>query len=242
MADPTLIPQRPSGSDPPPVRIEVHNGSAKPVVYDLSGDEFLVGSVPGCDLRLPGTNLPSVICLIARQADGVRLRKLTPTIPVLLNGQPIAQGALTPLSHGDTVSVGAVDLRLDIAFTIPPAPQYIPVAAPPPLPAADELPPPLPAVREAEWARRERDLEARQKALEEKETGLAAERILWYRRREELERELARRVSEPGRGDEGAPPSELATSPDLRIWNGKSTNASSSAAKSSTTCSSGCGR
>jgi len=190
------------------VRIEVHNGSAKPVVYDLNSGEFLVGSVPGCDLRLPGTNLPSVICLIARQADGVRLRKLTPTIPVLLNGQPIAQGALPPLSHGDTVSVGAVDLRLDIAFTVPPAPQLIPVAAPAPAPTADELPPPLPGVREAEWARRERDLEARQKALEEKETTVAAERILWYRRRDELERELARRVSEPHRSDETRPASE----------------------------------
>jgi DNA repair exonuclease SbcCD ATPase subunit len=207
MANPNLFPQRPSGPEPPPVRIEVHNGSAKPVVYDLSGDEFLVGSVPGCDLRLPGTNLPSVICLIARQVDGVRLRKLTPTVPVLVNGQPVAQGALTLLSHGDTVSVGAVDLRLDIAFSIPPAPQFIAVAPPSPAPAADELPPPLPGVREAEWARRERDLETRQKAVEEKETALAAERILWHRRREELEREVARRVTEPGGDDGGASPS-----------------------------------
>ena len=39
--------------------------------------------MPGCDLRLPGTNLPPVVCLIARQPDGVRLRKLAPTLPIL---------------------------------------------------------------------------------------------------------------------------------------------------------------
>src|SRR5262245_57297637 len=105
----------PAGPEPPPVRIEVHNGSAKPVVYDLAGEEFLIGSVPGCDLRLPGTSLPPVVCLITRQSDGVRLRKLAPTVPVLVNGQPIPQNALMPLTHGDVVSVGAVDLHMDIA-------------------------------------------------------------------------------------------------------------------------------
>ena len=35
---------------------------------------FLIGSVPGCDLRLPGTNLAPVICLVARHQNGASLR------------------------------------------------------------------------------------------------------------------------------------------------------------------------
>ena len=44
----------------PSVRVDVRNGTARPALYDITGEEFLIGSVPGCDLRLPGTNLPPV--------------------------------------------------------------------------------------------------------------------------------------------------------------------------------------
>src|SRR5258708_29715149 len=71
-----------SSFGPPSVRVEVRNGTSRPALYDITGEEFLIGSVPGCDLRLPGTNLPPVVCLIARQMDGVRLRKLAPTLPI----------------------------------------------------------------------------------------------------------------------------------------------------------------
>src|SRR5262245_40590041 len=89
----------PPNSGPPPVRIEVRNGTSRPIIFDVSGEEFLIGSVPGCDLRLPGTNLPPVVCLIARQIDGVRLRKLAPTLPILVNGQPVGHTAATNLIH-----------------------------------------------------------------------------------------------------------------------------------------------
>ena len=42
----------------PTVRLELRHGSARSVVYDVPGEEFVLGSAPGCDLRLPGTNLP----------------------------------------------------------------------------------------------------------------------------------------------------------------------------------------
>ena len=42
----------------PAVRLELRQGAARPVTYDVTGDEFVVGTVPGCDLRLAGTNLP----------------------------------------------------------------------------------------------------------------------------------------------------------------------------------------
>ncbi|MFO0925644.1 MAG: hypothetical protein U0736_01225 [Gemmataceae bacterium] len=50
------------------VRLEVRMGGARPAVYEVGDGGFLIGSVPGCDLRVPGTGLPPVICLIARHA------------------------------------------------------------------------------------------------------------------------------------------------------------------------------
>src|SRR5258708_40338328 len=66
------------GSALPVVRVEVRAGKAKPTVYEVGDGGFLVGGVPGCDLRLPGPNLPPVLCLIARQPRGASLRKLAP--------------------------------------------------------------------------------------------------------------------------------------------------------------------
>src|ERR1700733_13235839 len=116
MATAMHFPQSPAPNSGglPTVRVEVRNGSGRPAIYDVAGEEFLIGSVPGCDLRLPGANLPPVVCLIARQADGVRLRKLAPTLPVLVNGQPISQTAPTVLTHGDCISIGAVDINVAV--------------------------------------------------------------------------------------------------------------------------------
>src|SRR5262245_53600185 len=37
----------------PAVRLELRHGSARSVVYDVTGEEFVLGSAVGCDLRLP---------------------------------------------------------------------------------------------------------------------------------------------------------------------------------------------
>src|SRR4029077_15310003 len=63
------------------VRIEARVGSSRPTIYEVGDGGFLVGSVPGCDLRLPGPNLAPVLCLIARQPTGAVLRKLAPAQP-----------------------------------------------------------------------------------------------------------------------------------------------------------------
>ena len=38
----------------PAVLLEVRQGARGVVRYELANLEFLIGSVPGCDLRLPG--------------------------------------------------------------------------------------------------------------------------------------------------------------------------------------------
>jgi chromosome segregation ATPase len=154
------------------VRLELRHGSARPVVYDVPGEEFVVGSVPGCDLRLSGPNLPPVVCVLSRHLDGVRLRKLAPTLPLLLNGRPVQSAALQP---GDLLTLGplSVIVHIDGAHpatggahavgfvTIPPSPPH--------------------------------DLDERQRRLDEQTAELEADRVLWYRRREDLERECAGR-------------------------------------------------
>jgi len=159
----------------PEVRVEVRNGSARPTTYDVPGEEFLIGSVPGCDLRLPGTNLPPVICLIARQTDGVRLRRLTPTLPVLVNGQPITHTTPTNLTHGDCISIGAVDIQVAIDLIYGDVPR--------PIAFTNEPRPP-------EWNLKEKELQERERALEAQTRELEADRILWYRRRDEIEQEV----------------------------------------------------
>src|SRR5437762_833439 len=57
----------------PAVRLEIRHGAARPVTYDVTGDEFVIGTVSGCDLRLTGANLPPVLCAVARHAEGPRL-------------------------------------------------------------------------------------------------------------------------------------------------------------------------
>jgi hypothetical protein len=95
----------------PDVRLELRHGPARPVAFDLAGGECLIGSVAGCDLRVPGTGLPPVIAVVTRQADGVRLRKLAPAFPLLLNGQP---SHAADLHDGDTIGAGPVSITVQI--------------------------------------------------------------------------------------------------------------------------------
>lgn len=172
--------QRPPAA--PPVRVEVRHGAAPPVGLDVTGDEFVIGSVPGCDLRIPGANLPPQVCLITRGPDGVRLKKVAQALPILLNGSPLSPAGHALLRHGDVISVGAVDLHVSIAFSVP---EPTPVRYPAPAPPAPVVDP-----RAEEWARQQRELEARARALEEQARELEADRVLWYERREEMEREI----------------------------------------------------
>src|SRR6185437_12376361 len=56
---------QPSAPTAPPslpgVRLEVRPARGRAALYEVGDGGFLVGSVPGCDLRLPGANLPPVV-------------------------------------------------------------------------------------------------------------------------------------------------------------------------------------
>src|SRR5204863_7740109 len=110
MAQARPIPDRPPVAEPFAVRLEVR-ARGRPALYEVGDAGFLVGTVPGCDLRLPGADLPPVLCLIARRPDGVSLRKLAPMAPLTVNGQSVAGAALT---HGDRISVGGVEIIASI--------------------------------------------------------------------------------------------------------------------------------
>jgi chromosome segregation ATPase len=94
----------------PEVRIEWRQGgrTTSYVVPDLG---FLVGTVPGCDLRVPGANLPPVLALISRSSSVVTFRKLAPTHPVLINGNLANQAVL---AHGDRMSLAGIELVVHI--------------------------------------------------------------------------------------------------------------------------------
>lgn len=108
-------PASPTG---PSVRLEVRLGSARPAVYEVGDGGFLVGSVPGCDLRLPGTNLAPVLCLIARHSGGASLRKLAPVMPITVNGRAVTA---TYLDDGDKLAIGQVELVVCITRAAAPA-------------------------------------------------------------------------------------------------------------------------
>src|SRR5450755_3435032 len=59
----------------PAVQLDVRHGGARSAAYALAEVDFLIGAVPGCDLRVPG-EAASLLCLLARHPAGVTLRKL----------------------------------------------------------------------------------------------------------------------------------------------------------------------
>jgi hypothetical protein len=99
---------------PPEVRLEVRTGAGPATTYAVGEAGLLIGAVPGCDLRLPGPDLPPLLCVIARQGGAATLRKLAPTFPVLVNGKP---ATVSPLTQGDRVSAGPVEIVVHIEAT-----------------------------------------------------------------------------------------------------------------------------
>jgi Inner membrane component of T3SS, cytoplasmic domain len=177
------------------VRLEMRHGASRPSAHDVAGEEFIIGSVAGCDLRLPGTNLPPIIAQIVRRADGVRIRKLAPTQPVFLNGQPVVTQAT--LAHGDLLQIGQVELHVQLALPEasalrhaepPPAVSFVPLPSSPSLAAQ-----PLAGASANVWQQYQQEVtqfREQQRQLEEQARELESDRAIWYRRRDEIDREI----------------------------------------------------
>jgi hypothetical protein len=144
------------------VRLEVRSGLGRATVYEVGDGGFLIGSVPGCDLRLPGSNLPPIICLIARGAAAASLRRLAPVLPILVNGKAVASAYLR---DGDCVAIGPIE----IVMTVVPG-----NSAPADRGAGPE----------------------QEQQFKEQLEQLEADRVLWYRRRDEIESECRQKAAE----------------------------------------------
>jgi chromosome segregation ATPase len=166
----------------PEVRLELRHGTAPPASFEMFDGGFLIGTAPGCDVRLPSADLPPVLCLITRTTGGVGIRKLVPTAPLQVNDKPLSQGFL---ADGDWIRIGAVELSVKVE--VPPELQKFREKH------GDALfpPAPFPVFRYTpqELEERARQLDDRQRLLDEQTAELETDRVIWYRRREEIEQE-----------------------------------------------------
>ncbi len=234
------LPPSPSSDRPelPRVRLEVRavapasappsRTPARAVTYEVGSDEFLIGGVGGCDLRIPAANLPPVICQITRKPDGVRVRRLTPVLPVVLNGTPLAANTPTLLSSDDVLSLAGLEITINIQDTAIITPKFVSLDPPRALPIVarvtveDSRPEasgtPRPDFseeyrrledrrqlieaeaqgRREEWNRRDTELIRRARDLDRQTEELESDRVLWYQRRQEMEAELERHQAAVG--------------------------------------------
>jgi chromosome segregation ATPase len=144
------------------VRLQVRVGAGRPTAYEVGDGGFLIGTVPGCDLRVPGSKLAPVLCLISRHAAGASLRKLAPVLPILVNSRAVS-GA--PLRDGDRISVGGAEIAVAIE---------------------------TPAGADLSLDERLVQLEERERTQREQEQRLEEDRATWNIRRQDIEAECRR--------------------------------------------------
>ena len=208
------LPSRPTASAEPGspwVRLDVRIGSARSVGHSVSGSEFTVGGAATCHLRLPGNHLPPLLARFDRTPDGLQFSRLATAFPILLNGEPLTGSDPVLVQHGDTVAIGSADITVSIASTGHLHPTFVPISPPPPsggnanTPAEDALPGVIPfplsqsdpGGEAARLVAEREELERYRAKLEEHARELEADRVLWYRRRQEIEAECPAMRSQP---------------------------------------------
>ena len=201
----------------PRVRLDVRSASGRVVSYEVGAEDFLIGGSSGCDLRLPTPNLPPVLCQVSRKLDGIRVRRVTPVLPVLLNDQPLPANATTTVASGDVLTIADIQITV-VAANLPSiiVPQFVSLepeslathsnsqlgfdASESSLSLEDrhrQLESPD-VVRSEEWKRRDAELIRCARDLDRQTEELESDRVLWYQRRQEIEQELERRRRDTG--------------------------------------------
>jgi hypothetical protein len=198
------------------VRLDVRAASGRTVSYEVGVDDFLIGGSAGCDLRLPAPSLPPVLCQISRKTDGLRVRRVTPVLPVLLNGSSLPANTTTLIADGDVLTIE--DIQITVVTAHQPAlivPRFVPLEPEAagghaiPLVATDSgrsshsheerrQPDSQEAARMEEWKRRDAELVRRSRDLDRQAEELESDRVLWYQRRQEIEQEIERQRSAAG--------------------------------------------
>jgi DNA repair exonuclease SbcCD ATPase subunit len=175
----------------PDVTLEVRHAGSRPTTYALSQLAFLIGTVPGCDLRLGGADLPPLALLLARHQGGLALRKLAIGLPLQING---LAAVATQLRDGDQLTLGSTEIVVRMRAGT--------VSA---VPAADgernrnQLQDAVTRFRDQllrfqkEKEQFERARQASEKDLGERDQRLAEEYGQWQERRTQLDTELQRR-------------------------------------------------
>ena len=178
------------------VSLDVRIGSGRPTRYEFEGTEFSVGGAAGCDLRLPGANVPALVCQIARTPNSLFIQRTDTAFPVLLNGNFLTTNTSpTRLNHGDQIAVGSVDVTVHLGTGYL-HPDLQSPANPPPDnhhrtyqserdPTPPRNTPPSPPTYGPDTT-----------ALDEERAELEADRVLWYQRKTEIEAELAAKQAE----------------------------------------------
>jgi chromosome segregation ATPase len=93
------------------VTLDVRIGSGRSATYEVGEGGFLIGSVAGCDLRLPGSNLAPVLCLLTPQGGRVAVRKLVAVQPLLVNDRAVSTA---DLNDSDCISVGGAEITVHL--------------------------------------------------------------------------------------------------------------------------------
>jgi hypothetical protein len=174
----------------PDVVLEVRQAGGRQASYALGQVAFLLGTVPGCDLRLSGTELPALVCLLARHPGGLSLRKLAPGLPLLVNG---ATTLPAQLADGDRLTIGFTDIVVRIHSTaVPPAPPDLERARTQVQEAAAQLREQVLRFQQ-EKQQFEQDQAARENALHERDQQQAEAYAQWQEERARREAGLRRR-------------------------------------------------
>ena len=183
---PPLAPPQPAAdSGLPEVRLDARVGSGRSLSFDLQRGEMLIGGAEGCDLRLPGAHLPPVICQFTRTEQAVSFRRLAPAFPILHNGVPLVGTSPVKIGPGDRIAIGSADIVVNLHPKGHVKPAFTPLLEK--KASARQVP-----ALTADYSQERQALDSLKLQLAEQAKELEADRVTWYRRRQEVETEVRR--------------------------------------------------